>query len=217
MNILSVLKIMPKSFIQELFNVQFIPSEDDMTKISKYLIETRKELKNKNASIMEQKLTLYTIPYLKYLELSQIDNWEQKYCEDTNLLFDLYIAQGIWHKGIRRIIWNESELTYYYVNTLSFNDKTNTKKKILSANKWPSYLFWISFLILIGLITFIFCIFFEKFVNSFLTLPFILTIPFILTTFVCALIKYRDNIVVSATNRIMNKYPDLIRTTKDNS
>ena len=101
MNILSllksVLKIIPKSFIQELFNVRFIPSGDDMTKIKKYLEETRKELKNKNASIasiMEQKLTLYTIPYLKYLELSQIDNWEQNYSQDTDLLFDLYIAQG---------------------------------------------------------------------------------------------------------------------------
>ena len=208
MNILSVLKIIPKSFIQEFFNVQFIPSEDDMTKISKYLIETRKELKNKNASIMEQKLTLYTIPYLKYLELSQIDNWEQKYCEDTNLLFDLYIAQGIWHKGIRRIIWNESELTYYYVNTLSFNDKTNTKKKILSANKWPSYLFKVSLLISIVLISFNF---FENFVTYFLMLP------FILTTLFGALIMYRDKIVVSATNRIMNKHPDLIQKTKDNS
>lgn len=67
MDILSVLKIIPKSFIQEFFNDQFIPSEEDMIKISKYLIEKRKELKNKNASIMEQKLTLFTIPYLKYL------------------------------------------------------------------------------------------------------------------------------------------------------
>ncbi|ORF36574.1 hypothetical protein [Snodgrassella alvi] len=152
--LISVLKIIPKSFIQELFNVRFIPSGDDMTQIKKYLEETREELKNKNASIMEQKLTLYTIPYLKYLELSQIDNWEQNYSQDTDLLFDLYIAQGIWHKGIRRIIWNESELTYYYVNTLSFNDKTNTKKKMLSENKWPSYLFKVSLLISIVLIFF---------------------------------------------------------------
>ena len=206
--LISVLKIIPKSFIQELFNVRFIPSGDDMTQIKKYLEETREELKNKNASIMEQKLTLYTIPYLKYLELSQIDNWEQKYCEDTNLLFDLYIAQGIWHKGIRRIIWNESELTYYYVNTLSFNDKTNTKKKMLSENKWPSYLFKVSLLISIVLIIFNF---FEEFVTYFLMLP------FILTTLFGALIMYRDKIVVSATNRIMNKYPDLIQKTKDNS
>lgn len=217
MDIFSILKIIPINSIQEFFNVQFIPSEDDMTKISKYLIETRKELKNKNASIMEQKLTLYTIPYLKYLELSQIDNWEQKYSKDIDLLFDLYIAQGIWHKGIRRIIWNEIESTYYYVNTLSINDKTNTKKKMLSVNKWPYYLFWILFLISIGLISFISYIFFKEFVNSFLTLPFILTIPFLLATFFCALITYRDNIVVSATNRIMNKYPDLIQKTKDNS
>ena len=211
MDIFSVLKIIPKSFIQEFFNVRFIPSGDDMTQIKKYLEETREELKNKNASIMEQKLTLYTIPYLKYLELSQIDNWEQNYSQDTDLLFDLYIAQGIWHKGIRRIIWNESELTYYYVNTLSFNDKTNTKKKMLSENKWPSYLFWVSFLISIGLILFIFNNFFEEFVTYFLMLP------FILTTLFGALIMYRDKIVVSATNRIMNKYPDLIQKTKDNS
>ena len=206
--LISVLKIIPKSFIQELFNVRFIPSGDDMTQIKKYLEETREELKNKNASIMEQKLTLYTIPYLKYLELSQIDNWEQNYSQDTDLLFDLYIAQGIWHKGIRRIIWNESELTYYYVNSLSFNDKTNTKKKMLSENKWPSYLFKVSLLISIVLIFFNF---FEKFVTYFLMLP------FILTTLFGALITYRDNIVVSATNRIMNKYPDLIKTTKNNS
>lgn len=215
MNILSllnsVLKIIPISFIQELFNVQFIPSEEDMTKISKYLIETRKELKNKNASLMEQKLTLYTIPYLKYLELSQIDNWEQKYCKDINLLFDLYIAQGIWHKGIRRIIWNENESIYYYINTLSFNDKTNTRKEVLSANKWPSYLFKVSLLISIVLIIFNFFNFFEKFVTYFLMLS------FILTTLFGALIMYRDKIVVSATNRIMNKYPDLIQKTKDNS
>lgn len=208
MDILSVLKIIPMSFIQELFNVRFIPSGDDMTQIKKYLEETREELKNKNASIMEQKLTLYTIPYLKYLELSQIDNWEQNYSQDTDLLFDLYIAQGIWHKGIRRIIWNESELTYYYVNTLSFNDKTNTKKKMLSENKWPSYLFKVSLLISIVLIIFNF---FEEFVTYFLMLP------FILTTLFGALIMYRDKIVVSATNRIMNKYPDLIQKTKDNS
>ena len=206
--LISVLKIIPKSFIQELFNVRFIPSGDDMTQIKKYLEETREELKNKNASIMEQKLTLYTIPYLKYLELSQIDNWEQNYSQDTDLLFDLYIAQGIWHKGIRRIIWNESELTYYYVNTLSFNDKTNTKKKMLSENKWPSYLFKVSLLISIVLIIFNF---FEEFVTYFLMLP------FILTTLFGALIMYRDKIVVSATNRIMNKYPDLIQKTKDNS
>ena len=210
MDIFSILKIIPINSIQEFFNVQFIPSEDDMTKISKYLIETRKELKNKNASIMEQKLTLYTIPYLKYLELSQIDNWEQKYSKDIDLLFDLYIAQGIWHKGIRRIIWNEIESTYYYVNTLSINDKTNTKKKVLSVNKWPYYLFWIS-LSLIGIILFIFNNFFGKFVNYFFILP------IILTTLFGALITYRDNIVVSATNRIMNKYPDLIKTTKNNS
>ena len=210
MDIFSVLKIIPKSFIQEFFNVRFIPSGDDMTQIKKYLEETREELKNKNASIMEQKLTLYTIPYLKYLELSQIDNWEQNYSQDTDLLFDLYIAQGIWHKGIRRIIWNESELTYYYVNTLSFNDKTNTKKKMLSENKWPSYLFKVSLLISIVLIIFNFFNFFEKFVTYFLMLP------FILTTLFGALIMYRDKIVVSATNRIMNKYPDLIQKTKDN-
>lgn len=210
MDIFSILKIIPINSIQEFFNVQFIPSEDDMTKISKYLIETRKELKNKNASIMEQKLTLYTIPYLKYLELSQIDNWEQKYSKDIDLLFDLYIAQGIWHKGIRRIIWNEIESTYYYVNTLLINDKTNTKKKVLSVNKWPYYLFWIS-LSLIGIILFIFNNFFGKFVNYFFILP------IILTTLFGALITYRDNIVVSATNRIMNKYPDLIKTTKNNS
>lgn len=42
-------------------------------------------------------------------------------------------------------------------------------------------------------------------------------LPFILTTLFGALIMYRDKIVVSATNRIMNKYPDLIQKTKDNS
>ena len=161
---------------------------------------------------MEQKLTLYTIPYLKYLELSQIDNWEQNYSQDTDLLFDLYIAQGIWHKGIRRIIWNENELTYYYVNTLSLNDKTNTRKKMmLSENKWPFYLFGVSFLISIGLILFIFNNFFGKFVNYFFILP------IILTTLFGALIMYCDKNAVSATNRIMNKYPDLIQKTKDNS
>lgn len=215
MNILSVLKsvlkIIPKSFIQNIFNVQFKPSKDDVEKILKYLEKTRKKLKNKKASIMEQKLTLYTIPYLKYLELSQIDNWQQKYSHDIDLLFDLYIAQGIWHKGIRRIIWNENELTYYYVNTLSLNDKTNTRKKMLSENKWPFYLFWVSFLISIGLILFVFNNFFGKFVNYFFILP------IILTTLFGALIMYCDKNAVSATNRIMNKYPDLIQKTKDNS
>ena len=210
MDIFSILKIIPINSIQEFFNVQFIPSEDDMTKISKYLIETRKELKNKNASIMEQKLTLYTIPYLKYLELSQIDNWEQKYSKDIDLLFDLYIAQGIWHKGIRRIIWNEIESTYYYVNTLSINDKTNTKKKMLSENKWPYNFFKVSLGLLILFIIFNFYDFFKKFVDYFFMLP------IILITFFSALITYRDKIVVSATNRIMNKYPDLIQKTKDN-
>lgn len=204
----SVLKIIPKSFIQNFFNVPFKPPKDDAKKILKYL---RKKLKNKKASIMEQKLTLYTIPYLKYLELSQIDNWQQKYSHDINLLFDLYIAQGIWHKGIRRIIWNENELTYYYVNTLSLNDKTNTRKKMLSENKWPFYLFWVSFLISIGLILFIFNNFFGKFVNYFFILP------IILTTLFGALIMYCDKNAVSAINRIMNKYPDLIQKTKDNS
>ena len=207
----SVLKIIPKSFIQNFFNVPFKPPKDDAKKILKCLKKTRKKLKNKKASIMEQKLTLYTIPYLKYLELSQIDNWQQKYSHDINLLFDLYIAQGIWHKGIRRIIWNENELTYYYVNTLSLNDKTNTRKKMISENKWPFYLFWVSFLISIGLILFIFNNFFGKFVNYFFILP------IILTTLFGALIMYCDKNAVSAINRIMNKYPDLIQKTKDNS
>ena len=82
---------------------------------------------------------------------------------------------------------------------------------MLSENKWPFYLFGVSFIISIGLILFIFNNFFGKFVIYFLMLP------FILTTLFGALIMYRDKIVVSATNRIMNKYPDLIRTTKDNS
>ena len=82
---------------------------------------------------------------------------------------------------------------------------------MLSANKWPSYLFKVSLLISIVLIIFNFFNFFEKFVTYFLMLS------FILTTLFGALIMYRDKIVVSATIRIMNKYPDLIQKTKDNS
>ena len=205
MDILSVLKTIPMSCIKEFFTLRFIPSENDMTKISKYLIETRKELKNKNASIMEQKLTLYTIPYLKYLELSQIDNWEQKYCKDINLLFDLYIAQGIWHKGIRRIIWNENESIYYCVNSFPLNNKANTQRNITSNNKWLIRIFLIFLTITCFLISLNFGL---NILNYFCTFI------FIFLSILIVFMMYRDLIVISSTNRIMNKYPDLIRTTK---
>ncbi|SCB76916.1 MULTISPECIES: hypothetical protein [Snodgrassella] len=79
MDIISIIKslifIFSLSCIREFFSQQFLPSEDDMKKISEYLKTTRKELNDKNASPMERKLALMSIPYLKYLDLSQIDFW----------------------------------------------------------------------------------------------------------------------------------------------
>ena len=98
-----------------------------MKKIAEYLVTTRKELNDKNASLKERKLALMSVPYLKYMELSQIDFWEENYSDDIELLFNLYVAQGVHHKGLRRVIWNKNDLNYCYHNSFSLKNKSKKK------------------------------------------------------------------------------------------
>jgi hypothetical protein len=123
----SLIFLFPMSCIHEFFSQQFIPSEDDMKKIAEYLVTTREELNDKNASLKERKLALMSVPYLKYLDLSQIDFWEKNYSDDLELLLDLYIAQGVHHKGLRRVIWNKNDLNYYYYDPFSLKNKSKKK------------------------------------------------------------------------------------------
>ncbi|PIT10063.1 hypothetical protein BGI30_07365 [Snodgrassella alvi] len=68
-----------------------------------------------------------SVPYLKYLDLSQIDFWEENYSNDIELLLDLYVAQGVHHKGLRRVIWNKNDLNYYYYDPFSVTNKSKKK------------------------------------------------------------------------------------------
>jgi hypothetical protein len=135
MDIISIIKslifIFSLSCIREFFSQQFLPSEDDMKKIAEYLVTTRKELNDKNASLKERKLALMSVPYLKYLDLNQIDFWEENYSDDIELLLNLYIAQGVHHKGIRRVIWNKNDLNYYYHDPFSLKNKSKKNKSQL--------------------------------------------------------------------------------------
>lgn len=59
-------------------------------------------MRAKEATILEQKLALLQIPYLKHLELSQIEFWEKNFTDDLDLLFDLYVSQGIITLKLKR-------------------------------------------------------------------------------------------------------------------
>lgn len=87
MKILEFLKFLPSiispSLFREPFLHRFIPSDSDIEKITDYLLNIRKELRAKEATILEQKLALLQIPYLKHLELSQIEFWEKKIIQMT--------------------------------------------------------------------------------------------------------------------------------------
>ncbi|MCO6525381.1 MAG: hypothetical protein J6579_01560 [Snodgrassella sp.] len=146
----SLIFLFPMSCIHEFFSQQFIPSEDDMKKIAEYLVTTRKELNDKNASLKERKLALMSVPYLKYMELSQIDFWEENYSDDIELLFNLYVAQGIHHKDLRRIIWNKNDLNYYYHDPFSLKNKSKKKitaKKTYGQHKPVCWFFLLSSLV----------------------------------------------------------------------
>ena len=115
-----------------------------MKKIAEYLVTTRKELNDKNASLKERKLALMSVPYLKYMELSQIDFWEENYSDDIELLFNLYVAQGIHHKDLRRIIWNKNDLNYYYHDLFSLKNKSMKKitaKKTYGQHSTVNYFY----------------------------------------------------------------------------
>lgn len=210
MKILEFLKFLPSiispSLLREPFLHRFIPSDSDIEKITDYLLNIRKELRAKEATILEQKLALLQIPYLKHLELRQIEFWEKNYPDDLDLLFDLYVSQGIMHQGLRRIRWDEPTSSYQYINSFAhknteYADKLTLK---LKRNKLTSSMI-IFALLLLG-------IFFLNHSHSILLVlqTFLLMIMIILATLI-VLIKYRDHIVVEATERIINKYPDLIQ------
>lgn len=163
-------------------------------------------MRAKEATILEQKLALLQIPYLKHLELRQIEFWEKNYPDDLDLLFDLYVSQGIMHQGLRRIRWDEPTSSYQYINSFAhknteYADKLTLK---LKRNKLTSSMI-IFALLLLG-------VFFLNHSHSILVVlqTFLLMIMIILATLI-VLIKYRDHIVVEATERIINKYPDLIQ------
>ncbi|PIT49650.1 hypothetical protein [Snodgrassella alvi] len=207
MSILSLIKSVSifssSSLLREIFIHRFIPSEEKTKQISDYLLHNRKELKERNASILEQKLTLLQVPYLKYLDLSQIDHWEKNFSDDPELLLDLYVAQGVMHKGLKRIIWDENSASYHYINQFT-QPKTCTSSGTaikLVKNKittWTITIFSISLILML----------IHKF-------PLIIEIiALIMTTILLGLIlfsNYRDLIVSEATERIINKYPELIQ------
>jgi hypothetical protein len=213
MDIISLIKSLictfPMSCIHEFFSQQFIPSEDDMKKISEYLKITREELNDKNASPMERKLALMSVPYLKYLDLSQIDFWEENYSNDIELLFNLYVAQGVHHKGLRRVIWNKNDLNYYYYDPFSLKNKSKKNKsqlKRLMSSTARSIIFIFILAILLSVILFILsssigsAIFFYAF-----------GIMIGINLIFYGLIMYRNHIVINTTEKIINQYPDLIK------
>ncbi len=201
--------IFPMSCIHEFFSQQFIPSEDDMKKIAEYLITTRKELNDKNASPMERKLALMSVPYLKYLDLSQIDFWEENYSDDIELLFNLYIAQGVHHKELKRVIWNKNDLEYYYNNPFSLKNKSKKNKlqlkKIMgSTNQSVGFFaFQALFILLILLILGI--------IFGSIILLYAFVVIFGLSLIFISFIMHRNQIVIDATEKIINQYPDLIK------
>jgi hypothetical protein len=213
MDIISIIKflilIFSLSCIREFFSQQFIPSEDDMKKIAEYLVTTRKELNDKNANPMERKLALLTVPYLKYLDLSQIDFWEENYSNDIELLLNLYVAQGVHHKGIRRVIWNKNDSNYYYHDPFSLKNKSKKNKsqlRRLMCSTARSTIFIFILAILLSLMLFILSSSIGSAIFSYAFGTMIgIDLIFI------SLILYRNRIVMDATEKINNQYPDLIK------
>ncbi|WP_239423379.1 hypothetical protein [Snodgrassella communis] len=213
MDIISIIKflilIFSLSCIREFFLQQFIPSEDDMKKIAEYLVTTRKELNDKNASLKERKLALMSVPYLKYLDLSQIDFWEENYSNDIELLFNLYVAQGVHHKGIRRVIWNKNDLNYDYYDPFSLKNKSKQNKsqlrRLMNSTARPIiFIFILAILLLLMLFILSSGIGSAIFSYAFGTM---IGIDLIFIS----LILYRNRIVMDATEKINNQYPDLIK------
>lgn len=205
----SLIFLFPMSCIHEFFSQQFIPSEDDMKKIAEYLVTTRKELNDKNASLKERKLALMSVPYLKYMELSQIDFWEENYSDDIELLFNLYVAQGIHHKDLRRIIWNKNDLNYYYHDRFSLKNKSKKKKlrlKRLMGSTNQSVGFFYFQALFIQLILLILGIIFGSII-----LLYTFVAIFGLNLIFISFIMHRNQIVIGATEKIINQYPDLIK------
>lgn len=208
MNIPELIKLLPTHFfsslIKEPFLHRLVPSTEDTEKIADYLLNIRKKLCENQASILEQKLALLKVPYLKHLELSQIDHWEKNYEDDLNLLFNLYIAQGVMHKGLRRIIWEESSTTYFYINSFAKKQKNICNNQVLKLVKNKMTLWKISFLFLLSALLIM---------NSHTIFKYIETFALIvigLMAFLILFTTYRDQIVAEATEKIINKYPDLI-------
>jgi hypothetical protein len=205
----SLIFLFPMSCIHEFFSQQFIPSEDDMKKIAEYLVTTREELNDKNASLKERKLALMSVPYLKYLDLSQIDFWEENYSNDIELLLDLYVAQGVHHKGLRRVIWNKNDLNYYYYDPFSVTNKSKKKKlrlKRLMSSTARTIIFLIILAIYISVMLWILSL---SFGSAIFYYAFGIMIGINLIIF--SLILYRNQIVIDATEKIINQYPDLVK------
>lgn len=213
MDIISITKslifIFSLSCIREFFTQRFLPFEDDMKKIAEYLVTTRKELNDKNASLKERKLALMSVPYLKYLDLSQIDFWEENYSDDIELLFNLYVAQGVHHKGLRRVIWNKNDLNYCYHNPFSLKNKSkkkNLRLKRLMSSTARSIIFIFILAILLSLMLSILS---SSIGSSIFSYAFTTMIG--IDLIFISLILYRNRIVMDATEKIINQYPDLIK------
>jgi hypothetical protein len=213
MDIISIIKSLictfPMSYFHEFVSQQFIPSEDDMKKIAEYLVTTRKELNDKNADPTERKAVLMSVPYLKYLDLSQIDFWEENYSDDLELLLDLYVAQGVHHKGLRRVIWNKNDLNYYYHDPFSLKNKSKKKKlrlKRLMSSTARTSIFLIILAISISVMLWILS---SSFGSAIFYYAFGIMIGINLIIF--SLILYRNQIVIDATEKIINQYPDLVK------
>ncbi|PIT19116.1 hypothetical protein BGI32_00090 [Snodgrassella alvi] len=180
-----------------------------MKKISEYLKTTRKELNDKNASPMERKLALLTVPYLKYLDLSQIDFWEENYSDDIELLFNLYVVQGVHHKGLRRVIWNKNDLNYYYHDPFSLKNKSKKKKlrlKRFMSSTARSIIFIFILAILLSVMLWILS---SSIGSAIFSYAFGTMIGINLIFY--GLILYRNHIVIDTTEKIINQYPDLIK------
>jgi hypothetical protein len=213
MDIISIIKslifIFSLSCIREFFSQQFLPSEDDMKKIAEYLVTTRKELNDKNASLKERKLALMSVPYLKYLDLNQIDFWEENYSDDIELLLNLYIAQGVHHKGIRRVIWNKNDLNYYYHDPFSLKNKSKKNKSQLRRLMSSTTRSTIFIFILAILLSLMLSILSSSFGSAIFSYAFGTMIG--INLIFISLILYRNRIVTATTKKIINQYPDLIK------
>ncbi|PIT10382.1 hypothetical protein [Snodgrassella communis] len=158
---------------------------------------------------MERKLALMSIPYLKYLDLSQIDFWEENHSDDIELLFNLYVAQGVHHKGLRRVIWNKNDLNYDYYDPFSLKNKSKKNKsqlrRLMNSTARP-----IIFIFILAILLSVMLFILSSSIGSAIFSYAFGTMIGIDLIFI-SLILYRNRIVMDATEKINNQYPDLIK------